>query len=406
MKYLILIPDGCGDWPIESLGGKTPLEAAGIRHMNGLAAKSEVGTVKTIPDGFEPGSDVANLSILGFDPAIYLTGRASLEAVGAGVEMKADEVAFRVNLITVEGNGAYDDLLIKDHSAGDISNEEAEVLIQHLHRELGGENMRFYPGVSYRHLLITSRLSPRVKLTPPHDVLNQPLCRHLPREGEDADKMTDMLRRGYALLNEHPINVKRRENGQNPANSIWFWGQGSKPALTDFEEKYGVKGSIISAVNLVKGIGHCAGLSVLTVPGATGTLHTNYAGKAEYAINEFKNGVDFVYVHVEAPDECSHSGDLEGKLESLRRIDEGIAKPVLDYLKNQGEPYRVLILPDHMTPVSTRTHTAEPVPFVLFDSEDVKPEGEEKAFSEAMGKKGMFFNSGYELADYFFRNNK
>jgi 2,3-bisphosphoglycerate-independent phosphoglycerate mutase len=398
MKRLILVPDGCGDYPVRSLGGKTPLEAAGIHNINKLAEISEVGTVKTIPDGMEPGSDVANLSILGFDPRIYLTGRASLEAVGVGIEMSAEEAAFRVNLVTLEGDGDYDGLTIKDHGAGDISSGEARVLIELINREFGGENRRFYPGVSYRNLLITSEISPDCKLTAPHDVLTQKAGANLP----ENEAIVEMQRRSYELLKNHPINIKRMENGLNPANSLWFWGPGRKPKLPSFKEKYGAKGSVISAVSLVKGIGICAGLDSIDVPGATGTLDTNYDGKAAYAIDEFKKGKDFVFIHVEAPDECSHTGDLAGKVESLRRIDAKILKPVLEYLEKCGEPFRILILPDHMTPISTRTHSAEPVPFVLFDSEDIKT-GSDKRFSEASGDCGRLFQSGCELTDYFFR---
>jgi 2,3-bisphosphoglycerate-independent phosphoglycerate mutase len=402
MKYLILVPDGCGDWPMEALGGKTPLEAAGIRHINELAKISEVGTVKTIPNGFEPGSDVANLSIMGFNPEKYLTGRASLEAVGAGIEMKAGETAVRVNLITLCGEGSYSELTIKDHSAGDISNGEAETLIALMNEELGGGGLRFYPGVSYRNLLITDNFPQACKLTPPHDVLDQPVGENLPK-GEGTDDVILLMKKSHELLKNHPINANRVKNGRNPANSIWFWGTGKKPSLPSFAEKYNVSGSVITAVGLVKGIGICAGLNVVNVPGATGTLDTNYDGKAACAIDEFKSGRDFVYIHVEAPDECSHSGDLDGKMESLRRIDEKIAKPVFDYLRHCGEPYRILILPDHMTPVKTRTHSADPVPFVLFDNHDVKPANENNFFSEKSGEKGLYFDDGYALTDFFFK---
>jgi 2,3-bisphosphoglycerate-independent phosphoglycerate mutase len=401
MKYFILVPDGCGDWPIPALGGKTPLEAADIRHINELAKISTVGTVQTIPDGMEPGSDVANLSLLGFDPVRYLTGRASLEAVGVGVKMSENETAFRTNLITLDGDGAYDDLIIKDHSSGDITSEEAEELIGYIHQKLGGGGIMFYPGVSYRCLLISSVLPEGCRLTPPHDVLDQKAGGNLPK-GEGAERLIDLLRRSHELLKNHPVNVRRIKNGLNPANSIWLWGPGKKPALPSFKEKYGVRGSVISAVALVKGIGLCAGLTSINVPGATGTLHTNYAGKAAYAIDEFKKGQDFVFIHVEAPDECSHSGDLKGKVESLKRIDERIFKPVLDYLTETGGPFRVLVLPDHMTPVTVRTHNSEPVPFVWYDSEKRLPMDGKKAFSETSGVLGKHFKSGCELTDYFF----
>jgi 2,3-bisphosphoglycerate-independent phosphoglycerate mutase len=401
MKYLILVPDGCGDWPVESLGGKTPLEAAEISNINTLAQKSETGTVKTIPDGCEPGSDTANLSIMGFDPKVYLTGRASLEAVGMGIEMAAHETAFRVNLITVEGSGAYENLTIKDHSASDITDGEAVALIECINQRLGNNGLRFYPGVSYRNLLITGSLPDGCKLTPPHDALDKSVGEHLP-QGDGGHLLIDLMKESHEILKSHPVNINRINKKLNPANSIWFWGAGKKPSLPSFKEKYGVSGSVISAVSLVKGIGLCAGLTSVNVPGATGTLDTNYEGKAAKAIDEFKKGKDFVYVHVEAPDECSHSGDLPGKLESLKRIDERIAKPVFEYLQSLDEPYRILVLPDHMTPVKIRTHTADPVPFVLYDSEK-KINSEMNAFSESSGLGGIYFKSGCVLADYFFK---
>jgi 2,3-bisphosphoglycerate-independent phosphoglycerate mutase len=400
LKYFILVPDGCGDLPIDSLGGKTPLEAAHMSTIHELAKKSEVGTVKTIPDGYEAGSDVANLSIMGFDPKVYLTGRASLEAVGAGLTMTDTETAVRVNLITVSGEGEYTDLIIKDHSAGDISNEEAEILISDINQKLGNNNQRFYPGVSYRNLLITDALF-SCNFTPPHDVLNQAVGKHLPK-GENTHFFIDLMQESYTILKNHPVNVQRAEKGLNTADSIWFWGAGKKPSLPLFEIKYGINGSVISAVGLIKGIALCAGLTSVDVPGATGTLDTNYDGKAAYAIEEFKKGKDFVFVHVEAPDECSHCGDLNGKMESMKRIDQKIAKPVLAYLKDCGEPYRVLILPDHMTPIATRTHSATPIPFVLFDSKKTIY-NENNLFTEACGKQGLYFDNGYDLTDYFFR---
>jgi 2,3-bisphosphoglycerate-independent phosphoglycerate mutase len=401
MKWFILVPDGCGDWPITELGGKTPMEAAEMPFINALAKESEVGTVKTIPDGMEPGSEVANLSILGFDPAVYLKGRASLEAVGVGIDMSEEETAFRVNLITLDGTGPYNGLTIKDHGAGDISDGEAKTLIDFIDREMGNETFRFYPGVSYRNLLITSAWTGNYILTPPHNVLGQPVSAHLPK-GETSGIIENTMRRSYDLLKNHPVNKKRMEKGLHPANSLWFWGAGKKPALPSFEIKYGVKGSVISAVSLVKGIGLCAGLTVVNVPGATGTLHTNYKGKAEYGINEFEKGKDFVFIHVEAPDECSHTGDLAGKVESLRRIDAMIFEPVVSYLKKRGEPFRVLVLPDHMTPITIRTHSTEPVPFILYDSEIKRESQNDKAFSEASGKMGVYFKNGYDLTDYFF----
>ncbi|MDR3296575.1 MAG: cofactor-independent phosphoglycerate mutase [Clostridiales Family XIII bacterium] len=401
MKYLILVPDGCADRPIPALGGRTPLEAAGLENINALAKVSETGTVKTIPDGIAPGSDAANLSVMGFDPAVYLTGRSPLEAVSMGIKMSDTDVAFRTNLVTLDGDGDYADLIIRDHSSGDISSEEARILMETVEEKLGGGAIRFYPGVSYRHAMIVENGRDDYVLTPPHDVLTQRAGDHLPR-GEGADEIEALMRKSHEILKDHPVNTERVRKGLRPANSIWIWGQGKKPRLSSFYEKYGIRGAVISAVDLIKGIGLCAGLDVRDIPGATGTLRTNFTGKAEGAVAEFKNGKDFVYIHVEAPDECGHQGDLEGKIESMRRIDAEVFKPVHDYLKACGEPYRILVVPDHRTPMEMRTHSAEPVPFVLFDSENPLPEDAGKAFSEQAGQKGTYYDSGHALADRFF----
>lgn len=401
MKYLILVPDGAGDEKIEALGNRTPLQAAEIFTMDGLAQKGLVGMVQTIPEGIAPGSDAANLSVMGYDPAVYLTGRSPLEAVSMGIDMLESDVAFRTNLVTLEGEGDYEGLTIKDHSAGDISNEEAKALIEYVQEKLGTETLRFYPGVSYRHALIVKNGLTHYNLTPPHDVLTQKAGSHLPK-GEGADFITDLMKKSYALLKDYPVNQNRRERGLNPANSIWIWGQGKKPKLSSFYDKYQITGSVISAVDLIKGIGLCAGLDSIDVEGATGTLHTNFDGKAQAAIQEFKEGKDFVYLHLEAPDECSHQGDLAGKIKSLEIIDTKVLKPILTYLESAGEDHRILIVPDHRTPLDIRTHSSDPVPFVLYDSSKEAEENKEQGFNEACGEKGPFFDSGYALADYFF----
>jgi len=401
MKYFILVADGCGDWPIPALDGKTPLETAEIKNINELAKISEVGLVRAIPKGAVPGSDTAILSLLGFDPGVYLTGRAPLEAAAMGIKMSEADAAFRVSLITLEGAGEYADLMIKDHSAGDISSDEAKVLIECLGKELGGNGIWFYPGVGYRNVLISDKLDINCTLTPPHDVLNQKAGKHLPR-GAGAEELRRLMYRSYEILKNHPVNKERISNGLAPANSVWLWGQGRKPGLDSFEKKYGIKSSVITAVNLIKGIGVCAGLDCVYIPGANGTLHTNYEGKAQGAINEFKKGKDFVFIHVEAPDECSHSNDLNGKLEALAFIDDKVFKPVNEYLKSTGEQYRILVVTDHKTPLEVRTHTDEPTPYVLFDSEKVMPVENWKAFSEASGERGNYFDNGCDLADYFF----
>lgn len=401
MKYLILVPDGAGDEEIAMLGNKTPLQAANISHMNELARKGMVGLVRTIPPGIAPGSDAANLSVMGYDPAVYHTGRSPLEAVSMGISMSDTDVAFRTNLVTLTGEGAYEDLTITDHSAGDITSEEAKILVEYVNEKLGTDRLQFYPGVSYRHAMIVKDGSTDYDLTPPHDVLTKRVGDHLPK-GEGSEFITKMMKESYRLLSDHPVNRDRVGRGQNPANSIWIWGQGKKPNLSSFYDKYGVTGTAISAVDLIKGIALCAGLNSVDVEGATGTLHTNFTGKAQAAIAEYKKDRDFVYMHLEAPDECSHQGDLEGKVKALELIDEKVLKPILDYLKTSGEDFKVLVVPDHKTPLSIRTHSATPVPYVLYDSGREAEPDLERGFHEKAGEKGRFFENGFELADYFF----
>jgi 2,3-bisphosphoglycerate-independent phosphoglycerate mutase len=401
MKYLVLVPDGAGDEEIPMLGNKTPLQTAKIDHMNGLAQRGMVGLVRTIPPGIAPGSDAANLSVMGYDPAIFHTGRSPLEAASMGIQMSDTDVAFRTNLVTLKGEGGYEDLIISDHSAGDITNEEARILIEYIEEKLGTDQIRFYPGVSYRHAMIVKDGSTDYELTPPHDVLTQKAGDHLPK-GDGAEFITEMMKKSYELLADHPINIERMKKGLNPGNSIWIWGQGKKPSLSSFYDKYGIKGTAISAVDLIKGIALCAGLDSVDVEGATGTLHTNFGGKAQAAIEEFRKGQDFVYLHVEAPDECSHQGDLDGKIKSLELIDELVLKPILDYLDAGSEAFRILIVPDHRTPMAIRTHSATPVPYVIYDSTRGTEPDLARAFNEEAGKQGRFFENGFELADYFF----
>ncbi len=402
MKYLILITDGAGDEPIEELNGKTPLEAAKLKNINALAARGTVGMVSTIPTGMAPGSDAANLSVMGYDPKIFHTGRSPLEAVSMGIEMSDSDVAFRCNLVTLKGDGDYEDLMIADHSSGDITTEEAAGLIELINEAFADDYIKFYTGFSYRHAMIVHEGSTDYELTPPHDVLGQKVGNHLPK-GNGSEFIKKMMMHSYGLLSDHPVNVARMEKGLNPASSIWIWGQGKKPALTPIYDKYQVKGVTISAVDLIKGIGLCAGLPAVFVEGATGTIHTNYEGKTAAAIEAFKSGYDFVFLHLEGPDECSHQGDLACKMESLENIDEKIVGPMTDYLNGTGEEYRFLILPDHQTPIRIRTHLGEPVPFVLYDSSDPKEEDKLRIYGESSGTKGLFFGNGYELTDYLFR---
>lgn len=401
MKYLVVLTDGAGDRPIKELSGKTPLQVAGLNNINELAKHSEIGTVQTIPEGMSPGSDAANLSVMGFDPKVYHTGRSPLEAVSMGIDMSKTDVAFRCNLVTLSKEEPYMKKTILDHSSGDITSEEAAELIKAVQEQLGTDKIAFYPGFSYRHAMIVHDGDTNFELTPPHDILTKKISDYLPANDEKTGFILDMMIKSYDILKDHPVNVSRRERGLNTADSIWIWGQGRKPKLPSFTEKYGITGAAISAVDLIKGIGLCAGLESIDVEGATGTLHTNYTGKKYAAIAAFDKGLDFVYIHLEAPDECSHQGDMEGKIKCLELIDEKIVGPMKEYLDSTGDDYKLLVIPDHPTPLEIRTHSSEAVPFVLYDSRK-ELYNENNAYNEKAGAEGMYFATGYELADYFF----
>ena len=401
MKYLVVLTDGAGDRPIPELEGKTPLQVAELRNINELAKHSEIGTVQTIPEGMSPGSDAANLSVMGFDPKIYHTGRSPLEAVSMGIDMTKTDVAFRCNLVTLSKDEPYLEKTILDHSSGDITSEEAAELIKAVQEQLGTDRISFYPGFSYRHAMIVHNGDTDFNLTPPHDILTQKIRGYLPEDDEKTGFIREMMIKSYDILKDHPVNVSRRERGLNTADSIWIWGQGRKPKLPSFTEKYGITGAAISAVDLIKGIGLCAGLESIDVEGATGTLNTNYTGKKDAAVAAFDRGLDFVYIHLEAPDECSHQGDMAGKIRCLELIDEKIVGPMKEYLDASGDDYKILVVPDHPTPLEIRTHSSESVPFVLYDSRK-EPYNADNAYNEEAGSRGMHFATGYELADYFF----
>ena len=398
MKYLLILGDGMADRPIPELGGKTPLEYAKTPVMDELSKVSEVGLVKTIPDGMSPGSDTANMSVCGYDPKIYYTGRSPLEALSIGVAMKDTDVAIRTNVVTLsEDDLPYEQKTILDHSSGEISTEDAQVLIEAVQKELGNEMFRFYVGTSYRHLLIWDRGSV-VPLTPPHDILGKTVGDYLPKE----PLLRKMQERSYEILKDHPINVARRAAGLNPANSIWFWGAGTKPILTSFEEKTGKKGAMISAVDLLKGIAVGAGMDNKTVEGANGQLHTNYEGKAQAAVDALlKEGYDFTYIHVEAPDEMGHQGSVERKVQAIEFLDQRLIRKVKEDMDASGEAYRMLILPDHPTPIEARTHTSEPVPYLLYDS-TMKQE-HNWTYCERCAKDGGIYRPlGHELLGILF----
>ncbi len=399
MKYVIVLGDGMADEPIKALGGRTPLEYAETPAMDKLAENAEIGLAHTIPEGMKPGSDTANLSVLGYDPKQYYTGRSPLEALSIGVDMKPDDIALRTNLITVsDGDEPYEEKTILDHSSSEISTEDAAVLLDAIRKELEQDGYHFYVGTSYRHLLIWEKGSV-VELTPPHDVLGQKVGDHLPAD----PVLREMQKRSYEILSGHPLNQKRKEQGLNPANSCWFWGAGTRPALSSFEEKNQKTGAMISAVDLLKGIAVGAGMKNIEVEGANGQLHTNYEGKAQAAADALlKDGYDFVYVHVEAPDEMGHQGSVERKVQAIEYLDQRLIAKLKAELDASGEDYRMMILPDHPTPIRVRTHTSDPVPYLLYDSrEDL--EGGVGVYNEKAAKAGgIEVTHGYELIDKLF----
>lgn len=365
MKYIVVLGDGMADEPLEELGMKTPLEYAKTPMMDVLALKSEVGLAQTIPEGMKPGSDTANLAVLGYYPKKYYTGRSPLEALSIGVDMEPTDIALRCNIVTVsEDDLPYEEKTIIDHSSSEISTEDAAILLEAIRNELETDVYKYYVGTSYRHLTIWDK-GEVVELTPPHDILGKVIGEYLP---EDA-KLRDMMKKSYDILNNHPLNVERAKKGLNKANSIWFWGAGTRPKLDSFEEKTGKKGAMISAVDLLKGIAVGASMMNIEVEGADGTLHTNYEGKAHAAVKALiEDGCDFVYIHVEAPDEMGHQGSIPNKITAIELLDQRVIKVVKEEMDATEEPYRMLIMPDHPTPIWCRTHTSDPVPYLLYDS--------------------------------------
>lgn len=399
MKYLVLIPDGMADEKIASLGNRTPMEAAEKPTMDRLARQALVGTVCNIPNGMVPESDTANMAILSFDPKIYSKGRSPLEAVSMGIDMQPEDTAYRCNVVTLSDEGEdYDDKIILDHSADEITTPEADRLIRTLEQKLGNDARKFYTGVSYRHCLIWKGGNDTYPFMRPHDILGKRIGEYLPREDNGGGEFCRLMRESFDILNHHPVNEERRARGLKPANSIWLWSPGKKPALPNFREKWGLKGAVISAVDLIKGIGLCAGMESIDVEGATGNVNTNYAGKAAAAIDAFRRGLDYVYVHVEAPDECGHRAELENKILSIEKIDSEILKPVYEYLAASGEDFRMLVLPDHPTPVRLRTHTSQPVPFFIYCSDRSYP-GVPCFCEESAAEKQFYLPEGWHLMD-------
>lgn len=398
MKYLVLIPDGMADEKIEALNNRTPMEAAHKPMMDYLASKAQVGTVSNVPTGMVPESDTANMAILSFDPKTYSKGRSPLEAVSMGIQMQPDETAYRCNVVTLSEAEEYDRKIILDHSADEISTEEANELIQALQAELGNETRRFYTGVSYRHCLIWKNGDDRYPFMRPHDILGKCIGEYLPKAENGGAAFYRLMKDSFAILDHHPVNEARRARGLKPANSAWLWSPGKKPQLPNFKQKWGLNGAVISAVDLIKGIGICAGMTSIDVEGATGNVHTNYEGKANAAIQAFRNGYDYVYIHVEAPDECGHRAETENKVLSIEQIDQKILAPVYKYLEQSGEAFRIMVLPDHPTPIRLRTHTMAPVPFFIYDSERVE-NGVPCFTEETAATKNRYIENGYTLMD-------
>ena len=394
MKYIVVLGDGMADEPIEALNGKTPLEYADTEMMDMLSKKGEVGMVHTIPDGMKPGSDTANLSVLGYDPEKYYSGRSPLEALSIGVPMKDTDIAIRCNIVTISDDDVpFEEKTIIDHSSGEISTEDCAVLLKAVQEKLQDKTYQFYVGTSYRHCLIWNK-GQVVELVPPHDVLGQKIGQYLPEE----EHLRHMMEESYKRLANHPMNIERKKKGLNPANCCWFWGAGTKPMLSDFEEKTGKKGLMISAVDLLKGIAVGAGMGVAKVEGANGGLHTNYEGKAQAAVEGLlKQGYDFAYIHVEAPDEMGHQGSVEKKVQAIAYLDKRVIRPVVEAMDASGEDYRLLVLPDHPTPIRVRTHTADSVPYLLYDSR--KDLRSAQRYNEREAAGGSFIEKGHEIIE-------
>lgn len=390
MKYLVVLGDGMADVPSVQLGNKTPLEFAKTPNMDNLATMSSIGLVKSVPDGFKPGSDVANLSVMGYAPEKFYSGRSPLEALSIGVELKDGDVAIRTNLVTLSGDGELATKVMKDYSAGEISTAEAEALVKAVQDALGNDIYHFYSGVSYRHCLVVSNGTTATELTPPHDITDKVVGEYLPR-GERGGELLDLIKRSEDVLKAHPVNLARIEKGKNPATHVWFWGAGTKPKLTSFADMFGLKGAVISAVDLLKGIAVGAKMDCPQVEGATGTLSTNWEGKIEAVKNSFKNGADYVYLHMEAPDECGHQGDMMGKVRAIEYVDYVLGE-LNAYLKSTNEDYVIAVLPDHATPLTVKTHTREPIPYMIYKS--AKPVVSELKYNEKDAQKGEYLPNG------------
>ncbi len=393
MKYIVVLCDGAADTPVEELGGKTPLEAANKPNIDRLASMSEMGMVTTVPDNLPPGSDVANLAVFGYDPQIYYTGRSPLEAMSMNVHLELTDTTFRTNLVTLSDEENYEDKTMVDYSSDEISTEEAAVLIDAVNKELKTAEYEFFSGISYRHLLVWHNKENDFSLTPPHDISEKKIKEYLPKD----EILLTLMKKSYDILKNHPVNLDRIKRGLRPANSIWIWGNGTKPNLDLYKDKFGLNGAVISAVDLIKGIGKCAGLDVIDVEGATGTVHTNFDGKAAAAISALRSGADFVYIHLEAADEAGHRHEIDNKVKAIELIDKKIVAPVIAALEEDGEEYSVLIMPDHPTPLAIRTHTREPIPYLIYKS-NASHTIKNISYTEAnAAKTGNVVENGYKI---------
>ena len=401
MKYIIVIGDGMADYPIPALGGKTPLEAAYTPNFDFIARNGVIGMMQTVPDGMVPESDTANLAIMGYDPKRYSRGRSPLEAASMGIELAPNQTAIRANLVSLSDCGEpYDEKIMLDHSSSEIPTEDARVFIEYCDEKLCKKGQKLYTGVSYRNCLIYDDAPEFTDFSRPHDILGRKITDYLPRS-ESSRPFLDLMRESFDILNDHPLNVERAKKGLKKANSLWFWSPGKKPDLPSFKEKTGLDGSVICAVDLIKGIGKCAGLGTPYVKGATGGCVTDYTAKVNAAIKELENGKDFVYIHVEAPDECGHKGDIDAKIAAIENIDAKIVGVLLDKLGSKNEPFRIAVLPDHPTPICIRTHASDPIPFAVYDSENGVSSGV-NGYSEAYGKEsGISIGDGSTFIDRF-----
>lgn len=398
MKYIVMLGDGMADLPFEGLGNKTPLQCAKKPNIDYLAQNGKVGMVKTVPDGIAPGSDVANLSVMGYNPKKYYTGRSPLEAVSIGIQLADTDIAFRCNLVTLSDDKNYADKTMVDYSSDEITTAEATELIKCVNEHFKTSEIEFYAGISYRHCMVWHNGLQGLGLTPPHDISDKKITTHLPKN----EVILDMMVKSYDLLKNHPINIARVERGLRPANSIWLWGEGTRPAISKFYDKYQINGSVISAVDLIKGIGICAGLDSIEVEGATGNINTNFLGKGQAAIDQLLNkNKDFVYIHVEAPDECGHRREVENKVRAIELIDEQIVGPLIRALDIAHEQYCILVMPDHPTPLALKTHTSDPVPFIIYTSNE-KIDSKVNSYTEEEAQKtGLFVSEGHTIMDIF-----